>query len=161
MTTTGGVDALPACTLRRMARADLPAVLAIERVSFPTPWSEQSFETELRTTWSVPTVAVEAMPLGDRIVGYVCAWHVVDEVQLLNVAVHPARRRQGVGETLVRQVLEQATGRRARVVVLEVRMANVAARRLYGRLGFRACGIRRAYYGPGQDGLLMEWRIAW
>jgi ribosomal-protein-alanine N-acetyltransferase len=153
-------DVGPACALRRMVRGDLPAILAIERVSFPHPWSEASFETELQTVWSVPVVAVEPTPGGECVVGYACTWHVADEVQLLNVAVHPARRGRGVGETLLRHVLGQAASRGAGVV-LEVRMANLAARRLYGRLGFRARGLRRSYYGPGQDGMLMEWRQGW
>jgi ribosomal-protein-alanine N-acetyltransferase len=86
---------------------------------------------------------------------------VADEVQLLNVAVHPGRRRGGVGEILVRSVLEHAVARRARGVILEVRVANVPARRLYARLGFRMTALRRSYYGAGQDGMLMEWRQAW
>jgi ribosomal-protein-alanine N-acetyltransferase len=149
-----------AWTLRRMARQDVPAVLEIERVSFPHPWSLTSFETELAAAWAEPLVALEPEAGGERVVGYTCVWHVADEVQLLNVAVHPAWRRRGVGEALVRTVLARAEARRARAVVLEVRVANVAARRLYGRLDFRTAAIRRGYYGPGQDGLLMEWRFA-
>ena len=149
------------CTLRRMASSDLPAILDIERVSFPSPWSLVSFERELVTAWAVPMVAVEPSPGGARLVGYACAWNVADEVQLLNVAVHPARRRSGIGEALVRAVQEHATARGARGVILEVRVANVGARRLYARLGFRMTALRRGYYGAGQDGMLMEWRQAW
>ena len=149
------------CTLRRMTPSDLPAILDIERVSFPSPWSLLSFERELATAWAVPTVAVEPAAGGMRLVGYACAWNVADEVQLLNVAVHPARRRGGIGETLVRAVQEHATARGARSVVLEVRVANVPARRLYARLGFRMTALRRGYYGAGQDGMLMEWRQTW
>ena len=87
------------CTLRRMAPPDLPAILDIERVSFPSPWSLVSFERELVTAWAVPVVAVEPAPGGARLVGYACAWNVADEVQLLNVAVHPGRRRSGVGDS--------------------------------------------------------------
>jgi ribosomal-protein-alanine N-acetyltransferase len=105
-------------------------------------------------------VAVEAVPGGERLVGYACTWYVADEVQLLNVAVHPAHRRRGIGETLVRSVQSQAAAHQARAVLLEVRMANLPARRLYAQLGFRTTGIRRAYYGPGQDGVVMEWRFA-
>jgi [ribosomal protein S18]-alanine N-acetyltransferase len=147
--------------LRRMARRDLVEILEIERVSFPSPWSRASFERELAATWALPAVAVEETPGGERLVGYACAWNVADEVQLLTVAVHPARRRRGVGEALVRGVQEEAVARRARAVLLEVRVSNVPARRLYARLGFRPTGLRRGYYGPGQDGVLMEWRRAW
>ena len=161
MSGTAGADATAPFTLRRMARRDLAEILEIERVSFPSPWSRASFERELTAAWALPAVAMEAMPFGERLVGYACAWNVADEVQLLTVAVHPARRRHGVGEALVRLVQEEALARQARAVLLEVRVANVPARRLYTRLGFRATGLRRGYYGPGQDGVLMEWRRGW
>jgi ribosomal-protein-alanine N-acetyltransferase len=153
-----GTDATVDWTLRRMIRTDLAAILEIEHASYPSPWSRSAFEHELVATWAAPVVAIEPSPAGERIVGYACCWHVADEVQLLNVAVHPARRRHGVGQALVREVLRQATVRQARAVLLEVRVANLGARRLYARLGFRPTGIRRGYYGPGQDGVLMEWR---
>lgn len=142
-----------------MVQRDLAEILEIERVSFPSPWSRVSFERELATAWALPMVAVEETPAGERLVGYACAWNVADEVHLLTVAVHPARRRLGVGEALVRLVQREAMVRKARAVLLEVRMANVPARRLYARLGFRTTGLRRGYYGPGQDGILMEWRL--
>ena len=149
-----------ALALRPMQEADLAAVLEIEASAFPTPWSRRAFETELRTAWSIATVAVEAAATPrPRVIGYACAWHVADEMQLLNVAVHPARRRLGVGKILVRDVVRCAGERGVRSVLLEVRVANVPAQRLYGRLGFRGMGIRRGYYGPGQDGLLMELRL--
>lgn len=158
MNTPAATDSTVGCALRRMVQTDLTAILEIERVSYPSPWSRRAFETELVTTWAAPMVAVEPGPAGERVVGYACSWHVADEVQLLNVAVHPARRRQGVGQALVCEVLRQAAARGARAVLLEVRVANLGARRLYTGLGFRPTGIRRGYYGPGQDGVLMEWR---
>jgi ribosomal-protein-alanine N-acetyltransferase len=84
---------------------------------------------------------------------------VADEVHLLNVAVHPERRGMGHGGELVTAVVEEALRARARVVFLEVRAGNVVARRLYRRLGFRDTGIRRGYYGPGQDAIAMELRL--
>jgi ribosomal-protein-alanine N-acetyltransferase len=155
------VEVAAPVTLRRMRQRDVATVVEIERVSFPSPWSRASFERELGTAWAVPMVAVEEAPGGERLVGYVCTWYVADEVQLLNVAVDPARRRRGIGEALVRHVLGEAAACRARAVLLEVRVANLPARRLYGQLGFRTTGLRRGYYGPGQDGVLMEWRLAW
>jgi ribosomal-protein-alanine N-acetyltransferase len=153
------VDVTAAYTLRRMAQRDLAAILEIERVSFPSPWSLAGFERELATAWAMPTVALEDGPGGERVVGYACAWYVADEVQLLNVAVHPERRRRGIGEALVRRVQADAATHGARAIVLEVRVANLPARRLYARLGFRTTGVRRGYYGLGQDGMLMEWRL--
>jgi len=84
---------------------------------------------------------------------------VTDEVHLLNVAVHPERRGLGHGRTLVNAVVAEAEATGVRVVFLEVRAGNVVARRLYRQLGFRDLGVRRGYYGPGQDAIVMELRL--
>ena len=146
-------------TLRGMRREDLPAVLEIERRSFAQPWSRPFFEKELSTPFASLTVAVEEGQPRDTVVGYTCCWRVTDEVHLLNVAVHPERRGTGLGRALLEAVVATARAGRAQVVFLEVRAGNVVARRLYRRLGFRDLGIRRGYYGPGQDAVVMELRL--
>ena len=88
-----------------------------------------------------------------------CRWRVTDEVHLLNVAVHQARRGGGVGRTLVEAVIDEGRATRARTMFLEVRAGNIAARRLYRQLGFRDLGVRRGYYGPGQDAIVMELKL--
>jgi ribosomal-protein-alanine N-acetyltransferase len=143
-----------------MRREDLPAVLEIERRVFPQPWSRAFFEKELGTPFARLTVAVDEAGSGSLLVGYTCRWRVTDEVHLLNLAVHPSRRGSGVGRTLVEAVIGEARTTRARTMFLEVRAGNVAARRLYRRLGFRDLGVRRGYYGPGQDAIVMELRLA-
>jgi len=142
--------------LRPMTMADLPTVLAIERESFTRPWSEASFRREMTLAWSSLEVAWEEGAAHDRIVGYVCRWTVADEVHLMNVAVHPGARRRGVGRRLVEHVLAEAARVGVRAVLLEVRSGNAGARRLYGRVGFRQIGLRRGYYGPGQDALVLQ-----
>lgn len=146
--------------VRPMTPADLPAVLAIERRSFPRPWSGASFEREFALGWSTLEVAEEAGTTRPHVVGYACAWNVADEVHLMNVAVHPGRRRRGVGRLLVERVLATARGRDARAVLLEVRSGNAAARRLYADVGFRQIAVRRSYYGPGQDALVLQWAVS-
>ncbi len=145
--------------LRDMRREDLPAVLEIERRSFAQPWSRTFFEKELATPFARLTVAVDEGGPQVTVVGYTCRWRVTDEMHLLNVAVHPERRGLGHGRELVSAVLEEAVIVRARVIFLEVRAGNVIARRLYRRLGFRDLGVRRGYYGPGQDAIVMELRL--
>ena len=149
---------LPRAILRDMRRDDLPTVLDIERRSFAQPWSRGFFEKELATPFARLVVAVEggARP---QIIGYTCRWRVTDEVHLLNVAVHPERRGLGHGRELVAAVVAESEAARARVVYLEVRAGNVVARRLYRQLGFRDLGVRRGYYGPGQDAIVMELRL--
>jgi ribosomal-protein-alanine N-acetyltransferase len=143
-----------------MQRTDLDAVLAIEERAFPQPWSRSFFEKELAAPQACCTVAVCGRDGRAELVGYTVAWRVLDEVHLLNVAVHADHRGGAIGRRLVEHVL--ATGRTTggRVVYLEVRAGNVSARRLYRRLGFRDLGVRRAYYGPGQDAIVMELRLA-
>ena len=150
---------LPRAFLRDMRREDLPAVLDIERRSFAQPWSRAFFEKELATPFARLVVAVEEAVPRSEVIGYTCRWRVTDEVHLLNVAVHPERRGLGHGRALVAGVVGEAEAARARVVYLEVRAGNVIARRLYRQLGFKDLGVRRGYYGPGQDAIVMELRL--
>jgi len=150
---------VPRATLRDMRRDDLVAVLEIERRSFAQPWSRAFFEKELSTPFARLFVAEEEGRPYPRLVGYTCRWRVTDEVHLLNVAVHPERRGLGYGRALVTAVVDEARGAIARVVFLEVRAGNVVARRLYRQLGFKDLGVRRGYYGPGQDAIVMELRL--
>jgi ribosomal-protein-alanine N-acetyltransferase len=142
-----------------MRRDDLPAVLEIERRAFAQPWSRAFFEKELSTPFAQLTVAVDQSDARAVLVGYSCRWRVTDEVHLLNVAVHQSRRGSGVGRALVEAVIAEGRATRARTMFLEVRAGNVAARRLYRRLGFRDLGVRRGYYGPGQDAIVMELKL--
>ena len=142
-----------------MRRSDLDAVLAIEQRAYVQPWSRSFFEKELSASQARCVVAVVDDDAG-AIAGYSIAWRVVDEVHLLNVAVHPDHRGASVGRTLVTDVLDSGLTTGGRVVYLEVRAGNVAGRRLYRRLGFRDLGVRRGYYGPGQDAIVMECRLA-
>ena len=150
---------LPRAFLRDMRREDLPAVLDIERRSFAQPWSRAFFEKELATPFARLVVTVEEAVPRPQVIGYTCRWRVTDEVHLLNVAVHPERRGLGHGRALVAGVVGEAEAARARVVYLEVRAGNVIARRLYRQLGFKDLGVRRGYYGPGQDAIVMELRL--
>ena len=150
---------VPRATLRDMRRDDLVAVLEIERRSFAQPWSRAFFEKELATPFARLVVAEEEKRPFGSVVGYTCRWRVTDEVHLLNVAVHPERRGLGYGRDLVSAVIGEARGAAARVVFLEVRAGNVVARRLYRQLGFKDLGVRRGYYGPGQDAIVMELRL--
>ncbi len=150
---------LPRALLRDMRREDLPAVLDIERRSFAQPWSRAFFEKELATPFARLVVVVEGAVPRPQVIGYTCRWRVTDEVHLLNVAVHPERRGLGHGRALVGAVIAEAEVARTRVVYLEVRAGNVIARRLYRQLGFKDLGVRRGYYGPGQDAIVMELRL--
>lgn len=131
---------------------DLPEVAAIELASSPTPWTEGLFFNELRR----PRSLAKAARTEGRVIGYVFANWVLDEGNILSFAVHPEFRRKGVGSTLVKEILEALLAEGCAAVYLEVRASNIAAQRLYERMGFRTFGIRKGYYrSPDEDGLIM------
>lgn len=136
--------------IRRLAYGDLPAVISIERRSFPSPWSLAMFVLEL----SKPSGICLAASADDELFGYlVCSrydqvWH------LMNVAVAPERRRAGVARGLIGRLLEEGGERLP--FTLEVRVSNRAAIAMYEQLGFRRAGVRPRYYRDnGEDALIM------
>jgi ribosomal-protein-alanine N-acetyltransferase len=136
--------------LRRLAYADLPAVLAIERRSFQTPWSLAMFVLEL----SKPSGICLAAATEDGLAGYLVCSRYADVWHLMNVAVEPDRRREGIATTLMDRLFDEA-GRDARYT-LEVRTSNHVAIAMYERFGFRSAGHRRRYYHDnGEDALIM------
>jgi ribosomal-protein-alanine N-acetyltransferase len=94
-----------------------------------------------------------------RTVGFLLAWDVADEVHLLDVVVVEDARRRGHGRALVEGLLAHARARNARLVLLEVRRGNCAARQLYERLGFSRSGERLGYYSDGEDAVLMQLEV--
>ncbi len=138
--------------IRRLAYSDLPAVIAIERRSFPAPWSLAMFVLEL----SKPSGVCLGAALGDELLGYlVCSryeqvWH------LMNVAVSPDRRRMGVASGLIRRLFEETDRLGELPITLEVRVSNREAIAMYEGLGFRSAGVRPGYYQDnGEDALIM------
>src|SRR5512146_1644430 len=144
-------------TVREATVRDLPRILEIERLAFAQPWSLDSFKRELMLPFSRITVAIEAQPTQAESrslpEGFLCRWLVADECHILNVAVHPERRRDGVAMALMRAALDEAKAKPIRIITLEVRRSNVAARSLYRKLGFEERRLRTNYYGPGEDAI--------
>ena len=136
--------------------ADLDEVLDIERRSFPEPWSRGMFLHELKLPLSRSIVARADDPPHD-LLGYICWWLVGDEIQILNVAVHPERRRHGIGRALVELVFAEVEAQHVSTITLEVRRESTAAIALYRSFGFTESGMRRHYYGRGADAVLMTW----
>lgn len=145
----------PAVTFRAMGLADLDAVVAVERSAFLTPWSRDAFVSEVADNDLACYLVAEQ---GREVIGYAGCWIIFDEAHVTNVAVLPAWRGRGVGAGLMAALIAVAKKLGARRMTLEVRPANLAARRLYDRLGFAAYGLRPGYYADtGEDALIM-WR---
>jgi ribosomal-protein-alanine N-acetyltransferase len=136
---------------------DLDAVDAIERASYPTPWSRAMFAAELQKPSSISLGA-----FGDSggLVGYAIVSRYVDAWHVMNVAVAPDFRRRGIAQSLLERVFEVTASDQRRGYTLEVRVSNEDAIRLYQRLGFEPRGVRRGYYTDNREDALIMWRDA-
>ncbi len=136
-----------------MSLEDLPDVHRIERASFSVPWPDDAYRSELQGNRLASYMVAR---VGGVLVAYGGIWLMVDEAHITTFAVDPAWRRQRVGETLLLALMDVAIGRRAREATLEVRLSNLAARKLYEKYGFRPVGVRPRYYSDnGEDALIM------
>ena len=144
---------------RPMRVEDVDQVLAIERLSFPLPWSRESFIKEIREIDnSRLLVAAEDEEARAGVMGYACWWEVADECHITNFAVAPAHRRRGVADVLLGRVLEDAKGRGLLRATLEVRLGNAAAIALYEKWGFTAAAMRPRYYPDNREDALVMWK---
>ena len=137
--------------VRRLAYSDLPAVISIERRSFPTPWSLAMFVLEL----SKPSGICLAASAGDELLGYVVCSRYDQVWHLMNIAVAPEHRGSGVAGQLMRRLFEEAQRDAARS---RSRSASPTTRAIgmYERFGFRSAGVRpRYYHDNGEDALIM------
>ncbi|HET7168376.1 MAG TPA: ribosomal protein S18-alanine N-acetyltransferase [Candidatus Limnocylindrales bacterium] len=131
---------------------DLPAVHAIELASFTAPWPPHAYRSELESNRLAQYLVVRA---GDRLAAYGGMWLMVDEAHITTFAVHPAWRRQRIGERLLLAFLDLAVERGAHEATLEVRLSNLPARKLYEKYGFRPVGLRPRYYSDNQEDALI------
>ncbi len=143
-----------------MEDRDLDALMAIEQVSFPTPWSRGTYERELIRSqfgsyWVVSpgSTLTETTP---HLLSYGGMWHTGNETHITTIAVNPEYRRRGLGEWTLLKLIFAARETGAELITLEVREFNDAAIHLYEKLGFHNLGVRRGYYmDTGEDALIM------
>lgn len=141
--------------LRPAAERDLAEIVRIERSCFADPWSEESFR---RLLGGLPAIfQVLVLPPENRVAGYVIAFAIGPDAELLNVAVEPESRGKGFAGQMLDAVLIQLGNSGVRTAFLEVRESNAAARGLYGSRGFKEIGRRKNYYRrPVEDALVMR-----
>jgi ribosomal-protein-alanine N-acetyltransferase len=137
---------------------ELDAILAVEEASFTNPWTRDMYLAELQH----PDVSFiyAARDKGRQIVGFCAFWRVLDELHINNLAVAPARRREGVGSALLDAVLREGVRLGAARATLEVRRSNTVAIDLYKRFGFTVAGVRPGYYTHPDEDALVLWRIS-
>ena len=145
-------------TLETMKQSHVPQSAALEKVCFSDPWSEESIAPELTNPLSYWLVAMD----GDTVAGYVGSQSVLGESDMMNVAVSPQYRRQGIGRLLIETLIADLRAQGNHTLTLEVRASNTPAIALYESLGFLAVGRRPNYYRtPREDALILrkEWEI--
>lgn len=130
----------------------LPYVIAIERRSFPQPWSYSLFLSELSNRVASYFVAL----FEGRVIGYIGLWILWEEGHITTFAIHPKYRGRGFGKRLFQYALEYARSCGCRYILLEVRTSNTRAQTLYQKFGFRVIGVRARYYADGEDALVMR-----
>ena len=135
-----------------MEKEHLSGVLKVEESCFTHPWSKESFESELSKSESFKFVALEK----DEVVGFAILDIVLDEGNLLDIAVDEKHRRKGVAKKLFEKMLEKAQEKDLSFITLEVRSSSAPAISLYEAMGFERVGVRKNYYSrPTEDALLM------
>lgn len=147
---------IPALVIERtLAEADIDEIVAIEEAAFSNPWTRAMYLRELQN----PDVSfLYVLRIGTRIAGFCSFWLVLDEIHINNLAVGREYQRRGLGTTLLNHVLDAGASRGAQRATLEVRRSNVAARKVYERLGFEVAATRPNYYVNPQEDALILWK---
>lgn len=144
--------------IKKMTEAHVTQIAEIEKLCFSDPWSENSVAAELKNSYSLWLVALD----GDTVAGYVGSQSVLDGADMMNVAVHPDYRRQGIARELVTGLVSALAQKSIKSLALEVRQSNVPAIALYEQLGFEQVGLRPNYYrNPKENALILrkEWSL--
>jgi ribosomal-protein-alanine N-acetyltransferase len=142
--------------IRKMAIEDVPAVHAIDVLSFTLPWPERSLRFEVTDN---PAARPWVAEVDGQVVGMMVLWQIVDEAHIATLAVHPNYRGQGLAKRLLLHALREAYLEGGRTALLEVREGNQAAQVMYQKFGFEEVGRRKRYYKDnGEDAILMKLR---
>jgi len=142
----------------QMEERHVEAVAALERVCFCDPWSINSIRYELTNPLSYWLIAES----DGQLVGYVGSQSVIDEADIMNIAVSPDFRRKGIAREMINRLIEVLKTKQVHSLTLEVRVSNAGAIALYSQLGFQQVGLRPGYYrNPKEDALILrkEWPV--
>jgi ribosomal-protein-alanine N-acetyltransferase len=147
------MQVVPGVAVDRMREEDIPAVQAIEREVFPTPWPKNAYHRELAQNRQASYLVLR---LDDDLIGYGGLWKVGDEAHVTTIGVRARDQHRGYGRALFSALVHRAYALGARWITLEVRNSNDHAIRLYEGFGFKVIGRRRGYYTDnGEDAIIM------
>jgi ribosomal-protein-alanine N-acetyltransferase len=136
-------------------RGDLPAIHALEKVAFPSPWRIEFFDGELQAPGRMNLVAKR----GGVLVGYIFAMVILDEMHVNKIAVSENARREGIADALMAEAFAFARQRNVESISLEVRKSNAGAQAFYRHLGFEATYVRPRYYPDGEAAVVMTRKV--
>lgn len=142
--------------ITEMLEVHVPQIAELEKLCFNDPWSENSIASELNNRLSLWFVAIEE----EKVAGYVGSQTVLGETDMMNIAVHPDYRKQGIATLLIRKLIDALASKESHSLMLEVRASNDPAISVYKNLGFTEVGRRKNYYrNPREDALILrkEW----
>ena len=144
--------------ITKMLQCHVPQIAELEKLCFNDPWSENSIASELDNRLSCWLVVIA----DDKVVGYVGSQTVLGETDMMNIAIHPDYRKQGIATELISALIEALNERGSHSLMLEVRASNEPAKSLYLKMGFDVVGVRKNYYrNPREDALILrkEWDL--
>jgi ribosomal-protein-alanine N-acetyltransferase len=143
--------------IRPATTQDLDAILKIEEVCFQFPWTRQHFLYELTDN---PFSFVFVAEVQATIVGYIDWWITFHQGQINNLAVLPQLRHKKIGQTLLNDAISRLNKANCLTITLEVAMSNIAAIKLYQKVGFKTIHTKKKYYENGEDALAMELKLS-
>ena len=136
--------------------SQLNEIVEIENSSFEKPWKRSQLMDDIRNNiGSENWVFVQ----DEKVVGYIFGWIIQKEFHLHNIAVHPNHLRKKIGQKLINHIISRVTDQKVNVILLEVSVNNVSARKCYQSLGFVEVGMRKDYYSKGDDAILYNLEI--
>lgn len=141
--------------IRQAEERDIKPMAQMDILCFSSPWSEESFEKEIRDNNLAFYIVAE---MDGILAGYAGLWCIMDEGHITNVAVHPDHRRKHIGEALLSILLEHTIKNGIKSHTLEVRASNGPAIELYTKFGFQPAGLRKNYYEDNGEDAIIMWR---
>jgi len=142
-------------TYRLMCKDDVEGIFNVSNLSFNTPWSKDSISNEVNNPFAKYIVAIDNS--NNELVGFIGAWIIAGEADIMNIAVHPSYRKVGIASKLLSSLIDLCNNLNCSNINLEVRASNLPAQNLYKKFSFIENGLRKGYYeDTGEDAILMQ-----
>jgi ribosomal-protein-alanine N-acetyltransferase len=145
--------------IQKMDIQDLDEVFSIEAASSQAPWSKNSFAEEIQNPFAHCFVIRGGNESGQHVIGFICFRNVIEESELLEIAVHPDYRKMGIGKKLMQFYIDFSRRKGIQTFYLEVNASNQSAIQLYQAFTYQFLGVKKKFYQGKSDALLMRKRI--